>query len=316
MAIISIYIPDNETERVFDAISDHYGYQSIIRNPVGGQYDVLWSSGYQYNYELLPIASGYGHIGPLPGHKEERIFYSNNEYELISFAKQEGYNGSGIPDPITLPFVTGINGTGVQYNYFYPVTFPFVGSYQSGEMLGVATGVYPELIQNPQSKSEFTNVIIRNFLTEHVRSYELELARKQAEQSASNAGNISVNDGLTTPIYGYYMVCLEPAKQQYDILASIISSGSNFNIPLSQDGQNPPTHYGLDIGITETARQQLLVLEFAGGTTTGGIQTLFYIRYNLKTKIAEATNIDGFNIAGRDCSFADLINYLNLQIIN
>ena len=182
-------------------------------------------------------------------------------------------------------------------------------------MLGVVTGVQPAIISNPQTKAEFTNGVIRGFLGEHVKAYELELARKQAEQSAGQAGNVIVDDGSTATVYDYHMVCLEPAKAQYNALASVIAPGNLFNIALSANGENPATHYGLQAGITDTARQQLLVLELAGGTSTGGIQTMFYVRCDPQTHIAQSTNISGFDIVGQPCSFSGLLNHLGLKEI-
>lgn len=170
-------------------------------------------------------------------------------------------------------------------------------------------------IPNPETKAMFTNAIVRGFLAEHTKVYELEQARKAAEAVANGSAGVTVNDGATATVYDYHMVCLEPAKAQYDGLASIIAPGNAFNIPLSATGSNPASHYGLEAGITETARQQLLVLELAGGTSTGGVQTMFYVRCDPDTHIAQATNIEGFDIIGKHCSFSGLLNYLNLKEI-
>lgn len=147
----------------------------------------------------------------------------------------------------------------------------------------------------------------------NVKVYELEKARRDAEAAAANAGNVVVDDGSTASVYNYHMVCLAPAKAQYDGLATVIAPGNSFNIPVSQNGQLPATHYALEAGITETARQQLLVLELAGGTSTGGVQTLFYVRCDPYTNLAQSTNIDGYNIVGQECSMAKLLEYLGLQ---
>lgn len=169
-----------------------------------------------------------------------------------------------------------------------------------------------ELVDNPQTKSEFVNITLRNFLSEHVKSYEIEKAKRDAEIAASQVDNIIVNDGSIASIYNYHMVCLEAAKSQYDGLASIIAPGNTFSIALSATGQLPATHYALEAGITETARQQLLVLELAGGTVTDGIQTLFYIRCDPETNIAQATNISGYDIVGKEYNMSKLLNYLGL----
>lgn len=310
MAILSIYIPDSGVDRVYDAICDHYKYQGNVPNPNGGQQLITWGG---ESTDLLPIASGYGYTGPLPGTVEDVIVYSDDQEYLLTIAKDAGYEGTSIPDPIVPPF---ISSTGVKTGeYTYPVIPPFVGGFGSGEVLGVVTGVQPPYIPNPQSKAAFTNDVLRGFLAEHTKVYELDLARRQAEIAASGAGNVIVDDGSTATVYDYHMVCLQPAKDQYDALASVIAPGNSFNIPLSENGNNPATHYGLEAGITETARQQLLVLELAGGTTTGGVQTMFYVRCDPQTHIAQSTNITGFDIVGQPCSFSGLLNHLNLKEI-
>ena len=273
MAILSIYIPDSGANRVFDAIAANYRYQETVSNPAGGQDIILWASTPADNSTLLPVASGQGYIGDLPG-------------------------------------------TQISEGNFVPVVRPFVGEYGESGILGVVTGVQPYTISNPETKAMFTNGVIRGFLAEHTKVYELDLARKAAEAVANGTTAVTVDDGATATVYDYHMVCLEPAKAQYDGLASIISPGNSFSIPLSDNGNAPATHYGLEAGITETARQQLLVLELAGGTTTGGVQTMFYVRCDPQTHIAQATNITGFDIVGKNCTFSGLLAHLGLQEIS
>lgn len=270
MAIISIYIPDSGVGRVYDAICAHYRYQPEVQNPNGGQNLVQWAADIEHNIDLLPVASGKGYSGVLPGTEIE----------------------SGVYAPVIPPFVEGVSG-----------------------LLGVITGVTPYNIPNPQTKAEFTNGVIRGFLAEHTKVYELDEARKQAEAAASGAGNVPVDDGSTATVYDYDMVCLAPAKDQYNALAQVIAPGNTFNVALSANGEAPATHYGVEAGITEQARQQLLVLELAGGTTTGGVQTLFYTRCDPTTHIGQSTNIDGYNIVGQQCSFSNLLNHLGLKEI-
>lgn len=311
MAIISIYIPDSGANRVFDAIAVNYRYQEQVANPNGGQNLYFWPANSGENALTLPYASGQGYVGPLPGTVEDQIFTSNTPEDLLRYASGVGFVGDTIPDPIVPPFVSS---TGVKVGeYTYPVVSPFVQG--ADGLLGVVTGVTPQLIPNPQSKAEFTNGILRGFLSEHVTVYELELARRQAEQAASQAGNVVTDDGATATVYDYHMVCLEPAKSQYDALASVIAPGNTFSIPLSAGGTNPATHYGLQAGITETARQQLLVLELAGGTSTNGVQTMFYVRCDPTTHIAISTNVQGFDIVGQPCSFSGLLTHLGLKEI-
>ena len=319
MAILSIYIPDSGANRVFDAIAANYRYQPTVHNPIAGQNIVTWESDATV---LLSLASGVGYVGNLPGTKAPDYIEYPDPENLLSVGQNLGYIGSGLPDPIELPFVynTEISVTGVIIpGSIIPITNPFTLQYgPSGEITstGVIIAQHPQTIPNPETKAMFTNGIIRGFLAEHTKVYELEQARKTAEAIANGNAGVAVDDGATATVYDYHMVCLEAAKAQYDGLASIISPGNSFNIPLSATGSSPATHYGLEAGITETARQQLLVLELAGGTSTNGVQTMFYVRCDPDTHIAQSTNISGFDIVGKHCSFSALLNYLNLKEIS
>ena len=252
-------------------------------------------SGVDRVFDAIAAHYRYQDTAPNPRAGENLIVWSDSvEHNsgLLPIASGQGYTGSGLPDPTIPPFVDGISG-----------------------ILGVVTGVMPQIIPNPETKAMFTNGVLRGFLSEHTKVYELDLARKQAEAAAAGAGNVVVDDGSTATVYDYHMVCLQPTKSQYDALASVIAPGNTFNIPLSASGSNPATHYGLEAGITDTARQQLLVLELAGGTTTGGVQTLFYVRCDPQTHIAQSTNISAFDIVGQPCSFSGLLNHLGLKEI-
>jgi hypothetical protein len=50
----------------------------------------------------------------------------------------------------------------------------------------------PEEIENPETKGEFTHRMVRRFLSEHVQSHELELARSQAVAAVDVS--ITIND--------------------------------------------------------------------------------------------------------------------------
>jgi hypothetical protein len=319
MATISIYIPDSGADRVFDAIAANYRYQPTVSNPVAGQNIITWASD---TGVLLSLASRVGYVGDLPGTKAPDYTIYPDSGNLLGVGQSAGYAGSGLPDPIELPFVynseTSITGVVIP-GPITPVVNPFTLQYgPSGQVVGtgVITGQHPQMISNPETKAMFANGIVRGFLAEHTKVYELDLARKAAEAVANGSTSVSVDDGATATVYDYLMVCLQPAKAQYDGLASIISPGNSFSIPLSAIGSSPATHYGLAAGITETARQQLLVLELAGGTTTGGVQTMFYVRCHPQTHVAQATNISGFDIVGKNCTFFGLLAHLGLKEIS
>ena len=312
MAILSIYVPDQDIERVFTALAANYRYPESIRNPVGLQPIIVWASSPETESELLPIAQGLGYTGDLPGTEIQDTFTSEDPAEVLAIAQTAaGYTGTSIPDPIELPFLdanTVLLGTSIQ-----PTVSPFTRNDEG--LLGVLTGFEPATIPNPESKAEFTNRIIRKFLADNVSSYEIEEAKKAAENAVNNGDKVTVENGGVATVHHYLMVCVEPAKSQYDGLATIIAPGNTFSIELSASGSAPATHYGLEAGITETARQQLAGLELAGGTSSNGVQTLYYVRCNPETGIAQATNIPGYDIVGQSCTFSDLIAQLGLQTI-
>lgn len=49
-----------------------------------------------------------------------------------------------------------------------------------------------ETIDNPETIAQFANRMVRNFLTENVRAYEVKLAKQQAEDALNT--NITIND--------------------------------------------------------------------------------------------------------------------------
>jgi hypothetical protein len=49
-----------------------------------------------------------------------------------------------------------------------------------------------ETIDNPETIAQFANRMVRNFLTENVRAYEVKLAKQQAEDALNTS--ITIND--------------------------------------------------------------------------------------------------------------------------
>lgn len=162
---------------------------------------------------------------------------------------------------------------------------------------------------NPYTKDEFVNQIIRKFIFDNVKLYEVEEAKRIALAGKENI-ELGIDDGSTAVIHRYCLICLGESKVQYDYIAGLLSPGNSFDIPL---GDQSITHFGLEIGITENARQQLLALELSGGTQSGGIQTLFYIRRN-EDNIVQSTNIDE-SLVGMSMTMTDLINYFGYRVI-
>ena len=102
----------------------------------------------------------------------------------------------------------------------------------------------------------------------------------------------------------------EAAK--YNAMAAVIAPGNSFDIPLSESGAEPVSHYGAVVSITEDAKAQLLALELFGGTQSSGVQTLFYVRCDAETSTAVYTNIGGFAVGGV-CSLGSVLTALNLK---
>ena len=50
------------------------------------------------------------------------------------------------------------------------------------------------LIDNPESKAVFSNKIVRNFLAENVKAYEVKLAKQTAIAAAEAAANVTITD--------------------------------------------------------------------------------------------------------------------------
>ena len=50
------------------------------------------------------------------------------------------------------------------------------------------------LIDNPESKAVFANRIVRNFLSENVKAYEVKLAKQAAAEAAEIAAIVTITD--------------------------------------------------------------------------------------------------------------------------
>ena len=79
----------------------------------------------------------------------------------------------------------------VSYNYKRPVSIP---NPSFDVNLPTDPTTNPETIPNPETLYQFANRIVRNFLTENVRAYEVKEAKRiAAEEAANNTGPI-IND--------------------------------------------------------------------------------------------------------------------------
>jgi len=51
-----------------------------------------------------------------------------------------------------------------------------------------------EEVDNPESKAVFANKIVRNFLSENVKAYEIKLAKRAAAEAAEAAAEVTITD--------------------------------------------------------------------------------------------------------------------------
>lgn len=51
-----------------------------------------------------------------------------------------------------------------------------------------------EEVDNPESKAVFANKIVRNFLSENVKAYEIKLAKQAASEAAEAAAGVIITD--------------------------------------------------------------------------------------------------------------------------
>jgi len=52
----------------------------------------------------------------------------------------------------------------------------------------------PRLIENPETLFQFANRIVRQFLSENVKAYEVRVAKEAAAAAAAAASNIEISD--------------------------------------------------------------------------------------------------------------------------
>ena len=98
-------------------------------------------------------------------------------------------------------------------------------------------------VPNPQTKAEFTNGIVRGFLSEHLHVYELEVARAQAEAAAAKAAaealaaqsaaeteglaEIEIQEGESLEEVKARMAAMKPKKQS--ISADLLNTANSYD---------------------------------------------------------------------------------------
>lgn len=169
-----------------------------------------------------------------------------------------------------------------------------------------------------QSTQSFVNQVIRNFLQEHVKAFEITEARVAAEAAAIAGSHVDFEDATTVTPYRYFMVCVDAVKAQYDGIAGQLLSGAAgqllpgavFGVNLVDSVGN--VFWGLSLDATEGMRESLAAMELLGGTVSGGVTLLYYVRCDFVSGIAVSSNIDGFDKLGAVCSFGDVLSFLGL----
>ena len=161
-----------------------------------------------------------------------------------------------------------------------------------------------------QSIQSFVNQVIRNFLQEHVKAFEITEARVAAEAAAIAGSHVGFEDATTVTPYRYFMVCVDAVKAQYDGIAGQVLPGAVFGVNLVDGVGN--VFWGLSLDATEGMRESLAAMELLGGTVSGGVTLLYYVRCDFVSGIAVSSNIDGFDGVGVVCSFGDVLSFLGL----
>ena len=161
-----------------------------------------------------------------------------------------------------------------------------------------------------QSIQSFVNQVIRNFLQEHVKAFEITEARVAAEAAAIAGSHVDFEDATTVTPYRYFMVCVDAVKAQYDGIAGQLLPGAVFGVNLVDGDGN--VFWGLSLDATEGMRESLAAMELLGGAVSGGVTLLYYVRCDFVSGIAVSSNIDGFDRVGMVCSFGDVLSFLGL----
>jgi len=164
-----------------------------------------------------------------------------------------------------------------------------------------------------QTIQSFVNQVIRNFLQEHVKAFEITEARVAAEAAAIAGSHVDLEDATTVTPYQYHMVCVDAVKAQYDGNAGQLLPGSVFNVNLANSIGD--LYWGLSLAATEGMRESLAAMELLGGTESGGSILLYYVRCDFVSNIAVSSNILGFDKIGEVCTFGDVLVSLGLSEI-
>jgi len=164
-----------------------------------------------------------------------------------------------------------------------------------------------------QTIQSFVNQVIRNFLQEHVKAFEITEARVAAEAAAIAGSHVDLEDATTVTPYQYHMVCVDAVKAQYDGIAGQLLPGLVFNVNLANSIGD--LYWGLSLAATEGMRESLAAMELLGGTESGGSILLYYVRCDFVSNIAVSSNILGFDKIGEVCTFGDVLVSLGLSEI-
>ncbi len=161
------------------------------------------------------------------------------------------------------------------------------------------------------TKQEFLNLIVRGFLQQSVKAFDISEARRLAEEAANALPSVPLEDADTFQPYYYFMICTAASRDQYNYMASNLMPGLSFSIPFSNDITGGTiTHYGLEGAFTEFQRQQLATLEATGATGNRGIISLFYARCD-RDKIMTYSNIPELSYSG-SLDLDGMANFLGL----
>lgn len=142
-----------------------------------------------------------------------------------------------------------------------------------------AVASYHRWDANYGSKEEFLNQIVRGFLQQSVKAFDVSEARRVAEEAVLALPDVSLENADVYQPYYYFMICTAATRDKFNYMASNLMPGLSFSVALTNNiTAGTVTHYALEGAFTEFQRQQLATLEATGATGIRGVFDLFYVR--------------------------------------
>jgi hypothetical protein len=165
------------------------------------------------------------------------------------------------------------------------------------------------------SKEEFLNLVVRGFLQQSVKAFDVSEARRVAEEAALALPDVPLENAEVYQPYYYFMICTAATRSRFNFMANNLMPGSSFDVPLTNSPTTGDvTHYALEGAFTEFQRQQLATLEATGAVGAGPLILLYYVRCDID-RIPKASNSSDIVLSTSAFSLNDMANALGLVIL-